>query len=1170
MKKSLLVFIFSLSLIFAFSVISFAQEMENIYYVVQSEESELASSLKSEGKNIVGIERLYSSQSDSTAEESTYFLSQFDGHELNLILAENVSYCMSTNPSNPWGSGIRLDKAVSLTIYFNGHYWWIPDDNRYAGFFINNQYAHLTLIGNRTHEEVAASFDLSKVNAKTVSNSVDYYGGYIGFYLEKGNLTIKNAIIIGEDEVIYQKDNNASGTSVLHFDTCLINNKDKTCKAINLRSAGKTDITIQMNHVYTDKISINNILADSYIKNSSIVDFITDSWHADKYIGKDYIYISDSSIGNYTSLGDTQHIIAINSTFNKIDLVGDTSGGGFATLTNSTYASLSLKRSSSSSVSRNGVLNVLTVADCVNAATKTVYTYDDLSASIVSTLDAKYSQSNPALGHDTMGEMLSISYTSYLERGNGEFICSLCDEKHLVTGAFDPLFMCLGYSVLESNNGSFAIGYRVNNEAITFYEENSGNSLGCGVFAVLKTKLGSNNIFSSDGTPADGAITADLTNYDLELIELKIVGITEQHRDLQIAVGAYVSTTNGGGKEFSYLQNGTPNENEKYHFTSYSDVLDSIASEEVITLEDIVIEVEEAIELTKSVNIRGEDRALTYSFEGEGISINDYVLTGLVKNTKTTVTVTSKGYKGTFTVQVVPKTEDNYKYVVVIGVDGAGAFFKDANTPNIDSIFENGATTYSCLTADPTISAQCWGSLMHGVVPSVHGLTNDIVSSTPYPTDSKYPSFFRVIRENDENAILASFCNWNPINVGIVENDIGVYKVGGMSDSALTAQIITYLESNTPTAMFVQFDEADGTGHSTGYGAANQLAKISEIDSYIGQIYEAYERNGMLDETLFIVTSDHGGSGNNHGGLTDTERYVMFAAAGKTVEKGTIEDMEIRDTAAIVLHALGYELPEKWTSRVPSGLFEGVIAEERPVINDSGRHHKTEPTPENGSEAYVTNFIENHTLSTYLTFDGNIEDAYGKETTQSGTLSYEDGYFGEGVVLDSGYVSINDFSPGTDSFTVALWIKTDGVGDDPCIFSNKNWSTGKNTGFAFAIRRSNDVRLNFGDGYNRADCDVYLPSDYKDGWVHLIAIFDRENNKLGVCIDFNTIVIVDLPAALQDDTADTIYDCLNIGQDGTGNYNIPLTATVDEFMIFDGAFNQEDVLALAEYYRIDK
>ena len=57
-----------------------------------------------------------------------------------------------------------------------------------------------------------------------------------------------------------------------------------------------------------------------------------------------------------------------------------------------------------------------------------------------------------------------------------------------------------------------------------------------------------------------------------------------------------------------------------------------------------------------------------------------------------------------------------YSHVIVVGVDGAGSRFKDADTPNFDHIFENSAVTYNALSSKPTISAECWGSTLIGVV----------------------------------------------------------------------------------------------------------------------------------------------------------------------------------------------------------------------------------------------------------------------------------------------------------------------------------------------------------------------------------------------------------------------------------------------------------------------
>ena len=78
-----------------------------------------------------------------------------------------------------------------------------------------------------------------------------------------------------------------------------------------------------------------------------------------------------------------------------------------------------------------------------------------------------------------------------------------------------------------------------------------------------------------------------------------------------------------------------------------------------------------------------------------------------------------------------------YKHVILVGIDGAGNFYRKTDAPNIKRMFEEGAGTDECLTSIPTISAECWGSMLIGVEPTVHGLTNDIVMSAEYASAVK-------------------------------------------------------------------------------------------------------------------------------------------------------------------------------------------------------------------------------------------------------------------------------------------------------------------------------------------------------------------------------------------------------------------------------------------------
>ena len=290
-----------------------------------------------------------------------------------------------------------------------------------------------------------------------------------------------------------------------------------------------------------------------------------------------------------------------------------------------------------------------------------------------------------------------------------------------------------------------------------------------------------------------------------------------------------------------------------------------------------------------------------------------------------------------------------YKHVVIVGVDGGGAFFKDTDTPRCDEIFNGQATTYTSRTGMPSMSAEGWGAILHGVLPQFHGLTNSIIETTPYPTNSPYPSIFRVAREAMPDADLASFVEWNPINIGIVENNLGVYKDTGEDDAEVTGKILAYLKGKSPALMFVQFSSPDDVGEAKGFGSDIYLATLSTVDALVGRIYDQLKLKGLLDETLFIVTADHGGINKTHGGDSDAERNVFLGVAGKTVADGAIVDAEGRDVAAIAAYALGLECPENWTGHVPAGVFRDVTeVGERKEMDLPGteyRNHETEPTP---------------------------------------------------------------------------------------------------------------------------------------------------------------------------------------------------------------------------------
>ncbi|MBQ7226233.1 MAG: leucine-rich repeat protein [Clostridia bacterium] len=167
-----------------------------------------------------------------------------------------------------------------------------------------------------------------------------------------------------------------------------------------------------------------------------------------------------------------------------------------------------------------------------------------------------------------------IAYTDYTLAGTKISSCSNEGCTYNVTEETPALFTCLGYSAPENGKGGIAIGFTVNNEAIAEYEKATGKTVSYGVFAALKDSLNGSDIFAG-GEANECAIVVDMTTYATAAYEIKIIGFeTETQKDAQIAIGAYVKVDN----DYSYMQSSAPDENEKYCFDSFNEIVDSLSN----------------------------------------------------------------------------------------------------------------------------------------------------------------------------------------------------------------------------------------------------------------------------------------------------------------------------------------------------------------------------------------------------------------------------------------------------------------------------------------------------------------------------------------------------------------------------------------------------------------
>ena len=101
-------------------------------------------------------------------------------------------------------------------------------------------------------------------------------------------------------------------------------------------------------------------------------------------------------------------------------------------------------------------------------------------------------------------------------------------------------------------------------------------------------------------------------------------------------------------------------------------------------------------------------------------------------------------------------------------------------------------------------------------------------------------------------------------------------------------------------------------------------AKLNELDTYVARIVQAVKDAGMFDNTIFIITADHGGINKGHGGKTMQEMETPFIICGKNVKKGGefSESMMQYDVASTIAYIFGLKQPQVWIGRPMKQVFK--------------------------------------------------------------------------------------------------------------------------------------------------------------------------------------------------------------------------------------------------------
>lgn len=271
------------------------------------------------------------------------------------------------------------------------------------------------------------------------------------------------------------------------------------------------------------------------------------------------------------------------------------------------------------------------------------------------------------------------------------------------------------------------------------------------------------------------------------------------------------------------------------------------------------------------------------------------------------------------------------KHVILIGIDAMGARgVQRANTPTLNYMIDNGAASIKARCILPSSSSQNWMSMVSGATINLHGVTdNDWEPGNgniiPAVKNKKglFPTIFDDIKTQKPSDKVYMFYEWTEQD-RMYDTSVVDKAVTGLDGEQTIKQAFDAFFQDKPEFLFISINEVDHVGHADGHESQAYMDCVHKYDALIGDLVKRLEEANMTDETVVIVTADHGGIGYSHGGTSEAEIEIPIILFGGSVTKGKLIEHTnvICDIAATVAGLLDVKLPQECVGKFISEAFE--------------------------------------------------------------------------------------------------------------------------------------------------------------------------------------------------------------------------------------------------------
>jgi predicted AlkP superfamily pyrophosphatase or phosphodiesterase len=250
------------------------------------------------------------------------------------------------------------------------------------------------------------------------------------------------------------------------------------------------------------------------------------------------------------------------------------------------------------------------------------------------------------------------------------------------------------------------------------------------------------------------------------------------------------------------------------------------------------------------------------------------------------------------------------QHVVFIGMDGwGGSYVSRADMPTVKRMMAGGSSSLNARCIKPSISWPNWTSLFFATPPE-------------HRASEQFPSIFTVVKKGGSENTSAFFCDWTEL-FKICSYELAD-KIKISPDIESVQKIAAYFLEKKPVFTAIVFDEPDHTGHLKRWGSRAYYAKLSELDSFIAIIEETVKDAGVYDNTVFVLSADHGGSGWAHWANIPKNRKIPLIVFGKGIKEGYAipSPISICDITPTMAAILGLETPPEWMGNILTDIFK--------------------------------------------------------------------------------------------------------------------------------------------------------------------------------------------------------------------------------------------------------